>query len=263
MEAMTWFARCFAVIIAVFVFSTSHVAAQAIDGLHGDAAEAIKAKVRSENLGDSVMAHVFYGDATGTGTKDAIAFLYHPSGGNSDVLTTWIWRDTANGYELTRAPSIEEVFGLDPRSVKFSPGRIEVTTTVMKPGDARCCPSGEQTFSLPVERVTETSAKNNLDVPILEAGGDGQMASCSSSTVYGLKSGGDGFLAIRSGPGTEYRKIGELYNGDVVFVFEARGKWAGVVYRTENVTCASTVSRPVPYENKGWVHTKWLKELAG
>jgi hypothetical protein len=129
----------------------------------------------------------------------------------------------------------------------------------MKPGDARCCPSGEQTFSLPIER----SVKNDLDVPIRKQGGDGQMANCSSSTAYGLKSGGDGFLAVRSGPGTEYRKIGELHNGDVVFVFEARGKWAGVVYRTENVNCASTFSRPVPYENKGWVHSKWVRELAG
>ena len=260
---MKWFPLCFTVLYAMVTFSPGQVAAQTIDGLHGDAAATIEAEIRRNDVGAPVMAHVFYGDMTGIGTEDAIAFLYHPSGGNSDVLITWIWRDTENGYELARAPSIEEVFGLDPRNVRFSPGRIEVTTTVMKPGDPRCCPSGEQTFNLPVDRATATAGEKDLDVPITEEGGDGQMANCSSSTVYGLKADGDGFLGVRSGPGTQYRKIDELYNGDVVSVFEARGKWAGVVYRTEIVDCASTGTRPVPYENKGWVHTKWLKDLAG
>ena len=283
---MKWFALCFAVLYAMVTFSPGQVAAQTIDGLHGDAAATIEAEIRRNDFGGPVMAHVFYGDLTGMGTEDAIAFLYHPSGGNSDVLTTWIWRDTENGYELARSPSIVEVFGLDPRNVRFSPGRIEVTTTVMKPDDPRCCPSGEQTFNLlvdrttatagekdldvpiteeggEVDRATATAGEKDLDVPITEEGGDGQIANCSSSTVYGLEAGEDGFLAVRSGPGTQYRKIDELYNGDVVAVFEARGKWAGVVYRTEIVDCASTVTRLVPYENKGWVHTKWLKDLAG
>ena len=229
---MKWFALCFTVLYAMVTFSPGQVAAQTIDGLHGDAAATIEAEIRRNDFGAPVMAHVFYGDLTGIGTEDAIAFLYHPSGGNSDVLTTWIWRDTENGYELARAPSIVEVFGLDPRNVRFSPGRIEVTTTVMKPGDPRCCPSGEQTFNLLVDRATATAGEKtstfrsrkraarstarlqcwgkDLDVPITEEGGDGQMANCSSSTVYGLEAGEDGFLAVRSGPGTQYRKIDEL-----------------------------------------------------
>ena len=283
---MKWFALCFTVLYAMVTFSPGQVAAQTIDGLHGDAAATIEAEIRRNDFGAPVMAHVFYGDLTGIGTEDAIAFLYHPSGGNSDVLTTWIWRDTENGYELARSPSIVEVFGLDPRNVRFSPGRIEVTTTVVKPDDPRCCPSGEQTFNLLVDRATANAGAKDLDVPITEEGGEvdrasanagakdldvpiteeggaGQMANCSSSTVYGLEAGEAGFLAVRSGPGTQYRKIDELHNGDVVAVFEARGKWAGVVYRTEFVDCASTVTRAAPYENKGWVHTKWLKDLAG
>lgn len=102
-----------------------------------------------------------------------------------------------------------------------------------------------------------------LDVPVMEQGGDGQMANCMSSRVTGLKAGGDGFLAVRSGPGTKYRKIDELRNGDEVIVFDVRGKWAGVVYGTSNVACSSTKTRPVPYDRKGWVHTKWLQEVAG
>lgn len=102
-----------------------------------------------------------------------------------------------------------------------------------------------------------------LDVPVMEQGGDGQMANCMSSRVTGLRAGGDGFLAIRSGPGTKYRKIGELHNGDEVIVFDVRGKWAGVVYGTSYVACSSTKVRPVPYDRKGWVHTNWLQEIAG
>lgn len=102
-----------------------------------------------------------------------------------------------------------------------------------------------------------------LDVPIMEQAGDGQMANCASSIVAGLKAGGDGFLAVRSGPGAEYRKLDELHNGDVVFVFEMRGKWAGVAYRTETVSCSSTKARAITYEKKGWVHSNWLKDLAG
>lgn len=104
---------------------------------------------------------------------------------------------------------------------------------------------------------------NVLDVPVIEQGGDGQAANCMSSVVSGLQAGGEGFLAVRSGPGTQYRKLEELHNGDVVIVFEYRGSWAGIVYRTSEVRCSSTTTAPVTYERKGWVHTNWLRPLAG
>lgn len=103
----------------------------------------------------------------------------------------------------------------------------------------------------------------DLDVQIIERGGDGQMANCASSVVSGLKAGGDGFLAVRSGPGTEFRKLDELHNGDVVIEFERRGPWVGVVHGTRNIRCDSTVDRPVTAPRKGWVHGKWLQPLAG
>jgi len=260
---MKWSMLCFVVLSAAIVFNAGKPTAQTIEGLHGDAAAAIGAEIRKGDFGDPVEAHVFYGDLTGTDTNDAIAFLYHPSGGNSYVLTTWIWRHTESGYTLAKAPSIEEVFGFEPRGVKFSTGQIEVTTTVMNPGDPRCCPTGEKTFSLSVPGSTGVAVESDLDVPILEHGGDGQMANCMSSMVSGLRIDGDGFLAVRSGPGTRHRKIDELHNGDIVFVFETRGEWAGVVYRTSNVRCHSTITQPVKYDKKGWVHTNWLKPVAG
>ena len=260
---MKWSTLCFVALSAAIVFSAGRTTAQTIEGLRGDAAAAIGAEIHKNDFGDPVVAHVFYGDLTGTGTNDAIALLYHPSGDNSDVLTTWIWRDTENGYELAQAPSIEEVFGIEPRDVKFSAGQIEVTTTVMNPGDPRCCPTGQKTFNLSVYGATGVVLTDDLDVPILEHAGDGQMANCMSSMVSGLQADGDGFLAVRSGPGTQHQKIDELHNGDIVIIFESRGEWAGVVYRTSNVRCSSTTTRPVTYEKKGWVHTNWLKPVAG
>lgn len=112
--------------------------------------------------------------------------------------------------------------------------------------------------TLPIE-----ASARDLDVPVLELAGDGQAANCATSVVSGLKADGDGFLAVRTGPGARYRKIDELYNGEVVVVFEVRGKWAGIVYRTADVACSSTRTHPVPYERKGWVHTGWLRHLAG
>lgn len=107
------------------------------------------------------------------------------------------------------------------------------------------------------------TAGNRLDVPVLEQGGDGQAANCASSVVAGLKAGGDGFLAVRSGPGTEYRKIDELQNGDVVYVYDRKGDWVGIAYEVSNLECVSKTTRPVPYGKTGWVHGGWLRDLAG
>jgi hypothetical protein len=103
----------------------------------------------------------------------------------------------------------------------------------------------------------------DLAVPIFEEGGDGQAANCMSSVVGDLPRGREGFLAVRSGPGSDFAKLAQLKNGETVVVFQTKGEWAGVVYRTTNVTCSSKTTRPVTYEKKGWVHSKWLKPLAG
>ena len=36
---------------------------------------------------------------------------------------------------------------------------------------------------------------------------------------------GSGFLAVRTGPGTQFQQIGELYAGDEVAVWDRRGNW--------------------------------------
>lgn len=66
--------------------------------------------------------------------------------------------------------------------------------------------------------------------------------------VVGLDPKGEGFLAVRTGPGSNYRMIDRLYNGDRVYVFQAKGSWFGITYRKGQ---------------KGWSHKKWLHQIAG
>ncbi len=107
------------------------------------------------------------------------------------------------------------------------------------------------------------ASANDLDVPVIEQGGDGQAANCYSSIVLTPKHNEGDFLAVRSGPGRQYRKIDELRAGEIVDVFGARGEWAAVVYRTANVSCSSRKTHPVTYKHKGWVRMKYLKNYAG
>lgn len=97
------------------------------------------------------------------------------------------------------------------------------------------------TLALPV-------AAQELDVPFRIAE-DAQAAGCASSIVAGLDPNGDGFLAVRTGPGTGYRKIDQLYNGDMVRTCARSGAWIGVHY-----------GKP---RRVGWVHGRWLVDGAG
>lgn len=239
-----------------FLSVSGTASGQEIEGLHGGAVEAIEEQVHATGL-RYPQASIFYGDLSGRGANDAISFVYHDSGGSAPQLTTWIWYEADGAYTLLRTVSTDEVFGLDPRNVEFSLGRIEVTTTVPKGGDPHCCPTGERTFMIdagagsvagrPISAAQ--SAAQVLDVPFADSGGDGQAAWCASSIVAGLNPNGDGFLAVRTGPGTQFRKIDEVHNGDVVATCDSRGAWVAIVYG--------------PSKAKGWVHGKWLKDRAG
>lgn len=72
----------------------------------------------------------------------------------------------------------------------------------------------------------------------------------SGCRVQGLNPKGDGFLAIRTGPGTQYRKIGELYNGNYAYMSRpCRGKWC----YADSISRDGRRNLPV----KGWIHTGW------
>lgn len=105
-----------------------------------------------------------------------------------------------------------------------------------------------------------------LDVPIYESETDGQAANCGMGTVMGLKAGGDGFLAVRSGPGAGYRKLGELHNGDRVMIIDGRDGWLGIVVPGGRVDqrdyCARVgPKRKLSGSGLGWVSGKWIGDI--
>ncbi len=66
---------------------------------------------------------------------------------------------------------------------------------------------------------------------------------------------GRGFLAVRTGPGSGYAQLGELYLGDEVAVWDRAGKWY-------YIHCASGRCLD-PYwgeaDPSGWVHGRYLR----
>ncbi|EDQ34128.1 Bacterial SH3 domain protein [Hoeflea phototrophica DFL-43] len=112
--------------------------------------------------------------------------------------------------------------------------------------------------------VVQPANAQSLDVPVMEYASD-DLDTCALGEVFGLKSDGDGFLAVRSGPGSDFAKLDEIHNGDRVWLFEQRGDWIGILYGANEVSCSPIKKdRIVPYPGKkGWVHQKWIAVIAG
>jgi hypothetical protein len=95
--------------------------------------------------------------------------------------------------------------------------------------------------------ATAASAQQlDRDFEIVE---DDQAAGCLAARVQGLDPNGDGFLAVRTGPGTNYRKIDELRNGASVRPCAREGAWWGIYYGDPR--------------RKGWVHGNWIGDILG
>src|SRR5262249_38615547 len=112
---------------------------------------------------------------------------------------------------------------------------------------------------------------NRPTVPVFvgDAGPD-YDACAGGGTVERLDPHGDGFLAVRSGPSSGYGTIDKLYNGKNVIICDQKGDWYGVVYspgRDIDICNVTTPwPRPMPYTGpcrSGWVHKKWIGNLAG
>ena len=88
--------------------------------------------------------------------------------------------------------------------------------------------------------------------------------------VVGLNPDGDNFLAVRSGPSTDFTKIDEVYTNDALWLCEKRGRWWGVVYAADGhqAPCgvSSSVPAPIPYRGEcrsGWVFDLYVELVAG
>lgn len=118
--------------------------------------------------------------------------------------------------------------------------------------------------------ISGANADSKLDVPIFVGGDENEDVCGATGEIYKLKEDGDGFLAVRSGPGTNYKKIDELYNGNSVYMCEDRGSWIAVIYSKSNPNGDCGVSTPLRNRSEylgpcraGWVHKNFVKLIAG
>ena len=119
--------------------------------------------------------------------------------------------------------------------------------------------------------LTTVTAANRLTVPVIPGAIEDADACPGTGIVEGLNPHGDGFLAVKAGPGLNFDRIDKLYNGAQVHICEQRGEWLAIVYsRTGNWSGRCNVSHPwpraLPYTGpcrSGWVHRRWVGSLAG
>lgn len=112
--------------------------------------------------------------------------------------------------------------------------------------------------------AAQTVPQPRVPVPIE---GDETLDPCSMGQVVGLK-GRQGFLALRTAPGTDAAMLDRLGNGRTLFVCADQGEWLGVVYGRPGQSCGVGTPWPQgkPYTGpcaSGWVHRRWVKIIAG
>lgn len=111
--------------------------------------EAITAWYR-QRLGASLIepVEVFYGDFSGDGAADAVAWGYHNTDGNMTGHVLALFRN--EGGQMTFLRTQDEVQGSEPTNVAIGAGRITLTTKVPLPTDPGCCPTGAQDWTIEV-----------------------------------------------------------------------------------------------------------------
>ena len=117
---------------------------------------------------------------------------------------------------------------------------------------------------LPVQPIAAQRVR--LDVPVIIRASE--LDPCSNGVVRGLDPRGDGFLAVKSGPGLGYRRIDKLFNGSQVWVCGGRGDWLAIIYARGCADCnvSSPWARTLPYTGPcqpGWVYRRWVEVYAG
>jgi hypothetical protein len=107
------------------------------------------------------------------------------------------------------------------------------------------------------------------EVPVVIEGG-WQYDPCGNGMVVGLDHRGDGWLAVKSGPGLDYKRIDKLYNGSQVYLCGETKQWYAIVYSPRGGTSECNVMKPwpvsLPYTGpcrSGWVYKQYVKVVAG
>jgi len=134
-----------AVLMAALIVSPAAMADT--EQWQGPGRAVIKAYVeKAGGMTDLPFPVALYGDFTGDGQDDAIVFVYTPSGGSGMNLDVVLFTGERGSYRFKKL--VPNVFGERPRDAKFSMGVIELTTTMPKPGDPHCCPTGSKRWHI-------------------------------------------------------------------------------------------------------------------
>ena len=114
---------------------------------------ALQAEIEDEFQLEGLVWH-----ARGSSPNEALAFIYasSPSGGNAVYLT--IRHYVEQGGQWQNKGVVTDLFGLEPRDVAFGGGAIRVTTSTLRDGDPRCCPSGATRWA--IDRRTLKARRN-------------------------------------------------------------------------------------------------------
>jgi hypothetical protein len=98
-------------------------------------------------------------------------------------------------------------------------------------------------------------------------------APCAYGVVHNLDPMGDGFLAVKAGPGLHYERIDKLSNGKEVIICDQKGVWHAIVYTKTRQGDAMRYcnveenrrKKNFPYIGpcrSGWVHERWIKQTS-
>ena len=106
-------------------------------------------------------------------------------------------------------------------------------------------------------------------VPVIY-GKEAELDACpSGGEVQNVDKGSDQFLALRSGPGTNYDMVAKLKTGQKFAMCDSKPGWIGIiVFPNEKDLCGadSSQKKPIPYNGpclSGWVSEKYVKQISG
>ena len=117
--------------------------------------------------------------------------------------------------------------------------------------------------------IAATAGNAQAQTPVQIGHEAGHDACGGYGVVKGLNPNGDGFLAVRSGPGSRNAMIDKIHNGQKIWFCDQQGAWVGIVYsRNRQTDCqvSSPVASRRPYSGpcrSGWVFRKYVRMLAG
>lgn len=111
--------------------------------------------------GEVVGAYFLPDSADPEAATEALGVVYEVIEGAAGNTTIAVGHFVKLGTGFTYAGPVAEVFGQEPREAAFLPDRIEVTTTMPREEDPRCCPTGASRWV--IDRATLTATEVPLN----------------------------------------------------------------------------------------------------